>query len=73
MMEHRKISILDSILRDGAQGEGMSFSLQDKLAILRILDEFGVDYIEAGTPASNPKDLEFFHEAAALKLKKAVG
>ena len=70
-MKSRHISILDSILRDGAQGEGLSFSLQDKLAIVKILDDFGIDYIEAGIPASNPKDLEFFKEAASLKLSNA--
>ncbi len=68
----RKVSILDSTLRDGAQGEQISFSLQDKLNILRILDGFGVDFIEAGTPASNPKDLEFFAKASKLPLKNAL-
>ncbi|MBQ7650421.1 MAG: citramalate synthase, partial [Victivallales bacterium] len=63
------VSILDSTLRDGAQGEQISFSLQDKLNILQILDAFGVDYIEAGTPASNPKDLEFFSLASKISLK----
>lgn len=65
------LTVLDSILRDGAQGEGLAFSLQDKLEIVRILDDFGIDYIEAGNPASNPKDLEFFREAASLHLKCA--
>lgn len=57
----KKIQIFDSTLRDGAQGEGISYSVQDKLSIVRALDDFGVDYIEAGNPASNPKDIEFFH------------
>ncbi|MDP3178027.1 MAG: citramalate synthase, partial [Spirochaetaceae bacterium] len=51
-----RIAVLDSTLRDGAQGEGISFSSSDKLAIVRALDELGVDLIEAGNPGSNPKD-----------------
>ena len=65
----RKIEIFDSTLRDGAQGEGISFSLEDKLKILMKLDEFGVDFVEAGNPGSNPKDLEFFKRAGALGLR----
>ncbi len=64
----REIEILDSTLRDGAQGEGISFSVQDKLKILKTLDEMGIDMIEAGNPGSNPKDLEFFRQARELKL-----
>ena len=56
----KNITILDSTLRDGAQGEGISFSVQDKIHIVKALDELGVAYIEAGNPGSNPKDLEFF-------------
>jgi len=65
----RKIEIFDSTLRDGAQGEGISFSLSDKLKILTALDAFGVDFAEAGNPYSNPKDLEFFKRAKTLGLK----
>ena len=65
------ITIFDSTLRDGAQGEGISYSVRDKLRILSILDEFGIDYIEAGNPASNPKDAEFFKLAADVRLKNA--
>ncbi|MDD2269495.1 MAG: citramalate synthase [Eubacteriales bacterium] len=68
----RRIEIFDSTLRDGAQGEGISFSVNDKLHIVKALDEFGVDYIEAGNPGSNPKDLEFFTRAAELELKNAT-
>ena len=50
------VTILDSTLRDGAQGEGISFSLQDKISIVHILDELGINFIEAGNPSSNPKD-----------------
>lgn len=63
------IEILDSTLRDGAQGEGISFSVEDKLAVTRLLDELGVPYVEAGNPGSNPKDLEFFRRASELRLK----
>ncbi|MDR1563639.1 MAG: citramalate synthase [Oscillospiraceae bacterium] len=70
-MINLKISILDSTLRDGAQGVDISFSVNDKLAIAHALDEYGVGYIEAGNPASNPKDLEFFARAGELKLKNA--
>ena len=56
----KKIKIFDSTLRDGAQGEGVSFSVEDKLAVVQYLDNLGVDYIEGGNPASNPKDCEFF-------------
>ncbi|MDR1927152.1 MAG: citramalate synthase [Oscillospiraceae bacterium] len=62
------ISIFDSTLRDGAQAEGISFSVNDKLEIVRALDGLGVHYIEAGNPASNPKELEFFRRAEELTL-----
>ena len=65
------VSVLDSSLRDGAQGEGISFSLQDKLSIVKALDGLGVSYIEAGNPSSNPKDAEFFKKAKSLSLKNA--
>ena len=65
------IEILDTTLRDGAQGEGIVFSLRDKLAVTEALDELGVAWIEAGNPGSNPKDLEFFRQAASLKLRSA--
>ena len=65
----RKIEILDSTLRDGAQGEGISFSVEDKLNIVRSLDRLGVDYIEAGNPGSNPKDMEFFERVKMLDLR----
>ncbi|MDD4543798.1 MAG: citramalate synthase, partial [Clostridia bacterium] len=70
-MSKRKIEIFDSTLRDGAQGEGISFSVSDKLNIVKALDSFGVDYIEAGNPGSNPKDMEFFEKASNLKLNNA--
>ncbi len=64
-----KIIAYDSTLRDGAQAQGISFSVEDKLKIVEKLDELGIGYIEAGNPSSNPKDLEFFARAAALNLK----
>src|ERR1035437_10060591 len=66
-----KIRIYDSTLRDGAQAQGISYSVEDKIKIVERLDELGVSYIEAGNPGSNPKDLEFFKRVAALKLKHA--
>ncbi len=67
----KKIEILDSTLRDGAQGEGISFSVQDKLHICEALDELGVTYIEAGNPGSNPKDMEFFKAVSQKHFKNA--
>jgi 2-isopropylmalate synthase len=64
-----RIQIYDTTLRDGSQGEGVSFSLQDKLLLTRRLDEMGVDYIEGGYPLSNPKDFEYFEEVRKLPLK----
>ncbi|MDR0601138.1 MAG: citramalate synthase [Treponema sp.] len=71
MERNGKLEILDTTLRDGAQGEGINFSLRDKLAVAEALDELGVDWIEAGNPGSNPKDMEFFLHAGELKLKNA--
>lgn len=68
----RRVTILDSTLRDGAQGEGISFSVEDKLGIVRALDELGITCLEAGNPASNPKELAFFQRASALRLNHAV-
>jgi 2-isopropylmalate synthase len=67
----KKIQIYDTTLRDGSQGENISFSLEDKLHITRMLDDLGVDYIEGGWPGSNAKDLELFRRARDLKLKHA--
>jgi 2-isopropylmalate synthase len=65
------VEILDTTLRDGAQGEGVSFSVQDKLAVSRALDDLGVALIEAGNPGSNPKDMDFFRQARRLRLASA--
>ena len=66
-----KIFTFDTTLRDGSQGEAVSFSVDDKLSIAEKLDEFGIDYIEGGWPGSNPKDKEFFERAKILKLEHA--
>lgn len=66
-----KIFIYDTTLRDGSQSEGISFSLQDKLAITLKLDDLGVDYIEGGYPIANPKDESYFKEVKSLKLQHA--
>jgi len=65
----RTIEIYDTTLRDGSQGEGVNFSLEDKLAITRRLDEAGIDFIEGGYPLSNPKDAQYFARARELKLR----
>lgn len=65
------VKIYDTTLRDGTQGEGISFSVTDKLLITERLDQFGVDYIEGGFPGSNPRDIAYFAEAKNLKLKHA--
>jgi len=67
----RVIEIYDTTLRDGTQGEGISFSLEDKLMLARRLDEMGFDYIEGGYPLSNEKDAEFFRRVRQFDLKKA--
>ncbi|MFT6620379.1 MAG: 2-isopropylmalate synthase, partial [Limisphaerales bacterium] len=66
-----KIEIYDTTLRDGTQGEGINFSVADKLRIAEKLDAFGIHYIEGGWPGSNPKDIEFFEQAAKRKWKNA--
>lgn len=67
----RQVVAYDSTLRDGAQAQGVSFTVEDKLKIVQRLDDLGIGYIEAGNPGSNPKDLEFFERVGALKLKHA--
>jgi len=71
MTASSSVKIYDTTLRDGTQGEGISFSVTDKLLIAEKLDAFGVDYIEGGFPGSNPRDITFFNEARHLKLKHA--
>jgi 2-isopropylmalate synthase len=66
-----QLQLYDTTLRDGAQQEGISFSVEDKLKIARKLDELGIHFIEGGWPGSNPKDEEFFHRAQDLRLSQA--
>jgi len=67
----RTVSIYDTTLRDGAQGEGVSFSANGKVMLAKRLDQFGIDYIEGGFPGSNPKDMEFFKAIRKEELSHA--
>ncbi len=64
----RRIEIYDTTLRDGAQSEDISFSVEDKLRITEKLDELGIHYIEGGYPGSNPRDIDYFRKVSRLKL-----
>ncbi len=66
-----RIEIYDTTLRDGAQGEGVNFSVEDKCRVAEQLDELGVDFIEGGWPGSNPRDISFFEQARKLRLSNA--
>src|SRR5216683_2760421 len=66
-----EVEIYDTTLRDGTQGEGINFSVADKLRIAEKIDAFGIHYIEGGWPGSNPKDIEFFEQAKRRKFKHA--
>ncbi|HEY2494075.1 MAG TPA: citramalate synthase [Paenibacillus sp.] len=68
----RSISIFDTTLRDGTQGEGVSLSADDKLKIAKKLDDLGVHYIEGGIPGSNSKDIEFFKRVQELGLRAKI-
>ena len=70
-MSKPTILMYDTTLRDGTQGEGVSFSVTDKIRIAKKFDQFGIDYIEGGWPGSNPRDMAFFEEAKKLNLKHA--
>jgi 2-isopropylmalate synthase len=65
------ISFLDTTLRDGSQGEGVTFSSEDKIKVAKALDDFGVHFIEGGWPGSNPKDIAFFKKIRRVSLKNA--
>ncbi|MFA5356042.1 MAG: citramalate synthase [Candidatus Omnitrophota bacterium] len=66
-----KVKLYDTTLRDGSQGEGISYSVMDKLNIARELDDLGIHYIEGGWPGSNPKDMEFFLKMSKKRLKSS--
>jgi 2-isopropylmalate synthase len=68
-MPRERLYLFDTTLRDGAQTNGVDFTLADKLAIARMLDEFGIDYVEAGYPGANPTDTNFFAERRKLRAK----
>ncbi len=70
--QNQKIEIYDTTLRDGAQAEGVAFSVNDKLKVVRLLDDLGVDYIELGWPGANPKDNEIFQLVKTVELKNAT-
>ncbi|MEM2943234.1 MAG: citramalate synthase [Methanomassiliicoccales archaeon] len=63
------VQLYDTTLRDGAQTEGISFSVEDKIDVLKRLDAFGIDFVEGGIPGSNPKDMEFFRRASRITLE----
>src|SRR3989338_1281204 len=67
-----KVELYDTTLRDGSQTEGISFTVTDKLRILKKLDELGIHYVEGGWPGSNPKDREFFNQAKKIRLKNSI-
>jgi len=67
----RLVKIYDTTLRDGTQGEGVTFSMEDKVRIAKRLDDFGVHYIEGGWPGSNPKDVRFFQRMQEVPLRRA--
>ena len=68
MNKKPKIIIYDTTLRDGTQGEGISFSVSSKLRLTKSMDQFGVDYIEGGWPGSNPRDMEYFEAVKGIKF-----
>ena len=70
-MKKPAVELYDTTLRDGSQGEGVNFSVADKLRIAERIDAFGIHYIEGGWPGSNPKDIEFFAQAKRRKFKHA--
>jgi len=70
-MTDQPVTLYDTTLRDGTQGENITLSLADKLRIARMLDEYGMPYIEGGWPGSNPKDVEFFKAARGMTWRTA--
>lgn len=68
---HNAVILYDTTLRDGTQGEGVSFTVSAKLRLVEKLDQFGVDYIEGGWPGSNPRDMAFFEAARQIQPKHA--
>jgi Isopropylmalate/homocitrate/citramalate synthases len=71
-MSDNHIWLFDTTLRDGGQTRGVDFSVSDKIAISQALDEFGIDYVEAGWPGANPTDDQFFEKPPILKKSSLV-
>lgn len=71
MSEKPTVFIYDTTLRDGTQGENVSFSAADKVLLTRAMDELGIDYIEGGWPGSNPRDMEFFDKMGGVQLQNS--
>ena len=67
-----EVKLYDTTLRDGMQGQGMSLSAQEKVRVVRKLDQLGVQYIEAGFPTSNPKETELFEMLAKERLENST-
>src|SRR3989338_7127305 len=67
----QEVKLFDTTLRDGSQTEGISFTVEDKIKIARLLDGLGIHYIEGGWPGSNHKDIDFFKKIKTAKLKNA--
>ena len=72
-MSKERLYIFDTTLRDGAQTQGVDFSIEDKEKIASALDNLGVDYIEGGWPGANPTDTEFFQKKYSLSSWKVMG
>ncbi|NLE45073.1 MAG: citramalate synthase [Chloroflexi bacterium] len=70
MERSQRITLYDTTLRDGAQAEGISLSVEDKLRITMVLDQLGIHYVEGGWPGSNPKDIEYFRRIHELDLEQ---
>ena len=71
MSDSPQVALYDTLLRDGSQMEGIAFSLQDKIAVARRLDQLGIDYVEGGFPGSNEKDKAFFERMKTDPLQQA--
>ena len=66
-MSRERLYLFDTTLRDGAQTNGVDFTLHDKQIIAQMLDDLGIDYVEGGYPGANPTDTEFFSEKRDLR------
>ena len=71
-MALRRVTLYDTTLRDGSQAEGIAFSLADMVRVAKVLDQFGIDFIEGGWPGSNPKHMDFFNAIRKEKLRHAL-